>query len=93
MHNEYGPVMRPNAKELARASGGYTVVVRPNRKKGGWNVAVIEVESCKPFNKVRHVEDKSQIAKEIASDLRMLDKMGSPSPMADASRMRMGKSR
>ena len=75
-------------KELGRADGGYTVVVRPNRSKGGWNVMIVRVATRRPVFQTRHVESKDQIPKEIASDLRMLNKCGSDSNMADASRTR-----
>lgn len=77
-----------NAKELARADGDLATYVRPDRKKGGWNVAVVRVSTGEPIFKVRHVETRDQIQKEIQSDLRMIDKCGGTSKMADRSRHR-----
>lgn len=78
----------PNAKEIARADGNYTAIVRPNRAKGGWYVAIVNILSGLPVFKFAHVENKEEIGKAIASDLRMMDKCGSNSKMADRSRHR-----
>lgn len=80
--------MKPNAKEIARASNGYTAVVRPNKKKGGWNVAMVQVETGESVFPVTCVSSKEEIGKAIASDLRMMDKCAFPVPMADHSRHR-----
>lgn len=76
----------PNAKEIARADGDHTTVVRPN-PKGGYNVAVVKLDGT-PVFKIQHVATKAEIGPALASDLRMMDKCAMGGPMADASRHR-----
>lgn len=80
--------MKPNAKEITRASNGYTAVVRPNREKGGWNVAMVCVSTGKPIFKISHCETKDTIGQALREDLRMMDKCGMLCDMASASRDR-----
>jgi hypothetical protein len=80
--------MHPNAKEIARADNGYTAVVRPNKDKGGWNVAIVNIQTCKPVFQIAHVERKEDIAQALASDLRMMDKCGFKCNLATSSRQR-----
>ncbi len=80
------PVMKPNAKEIARGSHGYTAVVRP-AAGGGWNAAVVDIRTGIPIFKVRHCASQAQVQSELASDLRMMDKTGFPG-MAGPSRDR-----
>lgn len=80
--------MIPNAKEISRACNGYTAVVRPNKEKGGWNAAVVDVKSGEPIFKVTHCETKEEIGAALRSDLRMMDKCGFRCEMAFASRHR-----
>jgi hypothetical protein len=79
-------MIKPNAKEVARADGGFACVSRP-AAGGGFNVAVVHLDGT-PVFKIQHVETKDQIGKAIACDLRMIDKCGFNCPMADASRHR-----
>ncbi len=77
-----------NKKELNRQENGYTAISRPNKENGGWNVAVVNVETGKPVFKLHYVKFKEDIGKAIASDLRMMDKCGFAHQMADKSRHR-----
>ena len=86
-HARLAPVVL-SLKEITRADGDLTTFVRPNREKGGWNVAVVRVSTRLPIFRIRHVKTKDQIQKEIQSDLRMIDKCGGDSKMADRSRHR-----
>lgn len=75
-------------KEIARADGDLATIVRPNRKKGGWNVAVVRVSTGEAVFGIHHVLSQDEIQKTIRGDLRMIDKCGGDSKMADRSRMR-----
>lgn len=75
-------------KEISRADNGYTAVVRPNREKGGWNVAIVSIKTGRPVFKFHHVLSKKDMVAELASDLRMMNKCGFDCKMADASRHR-----
>lgn len=49
----------------------------------------MRVSTRLPIFRIRHIMTKDQIHKEIQSDLRMIDKCGGDSKMADRSRHRV----
>lgn len=73
-------------KEIRRASGGLTIIVR-RQAAGGYMVAAVVVETGMPALKPSFVE-RSEVAKTVKSELRMIDKCGFNCPMASASRDR-----
>ena len=79
-------IIKPNAKEIARADDGLTIVVRP-AAEGGYNTALVILDG-EPIWKVHHVDHKYEIREEIASDLRMANKCAIGGWMARKSRER-----
>ncbi len=89
-HRQYsGGSIRLTPKELGRADGRWTVVVRP-QAGGGWMVAVVNIENGLPMNqRVVYVDDREEVRVAIHDQLRMLDKMGgTPGHLSDRARMR-----
>lgn len=81
--------MKLTAKEIARASGGITIVSRP-QGLGGYKVMAVHVDGTPLQGKAfeEFVEKKGDVpgaAKEIA---RWLSKLGFTNSMAEASRSR-----
>ena len=84
-----GRPIRLSPKEISRADGDWTVVVRPHPQ--GWMVGVFSVKEGLPFlGSVSLVEERSEISHAAYNELRMLSKLGLKVPMADASRHRSG---
>lgn len=82
--------VRLTPKEINRASGEYTIIVRP-QASGGYLVAAVKIEgnTGKIVDVAKEiVEDKGGIAKAVQEVNRWLDKMGYPIEMAWMSRGR-----
>ncbi len=79
--------IQPNQKELARSDGILATIVRPDHQAGGYLVAVVSVRTHEAVW-ARAGVPKAKVGRVLASDLRMLDKCGSDSTTAAASRAR-----
>lgn len=76
----------PNAKELARADGQYTIVIRPDKEGEGWMGALVTLDG-RPVFGIRRSEVRFKLRSMIQDDIRMLAKCG-VGGMAAASRER-----
>lgn len=87
-------LIRLDAKEVDRADGEYSVVVRP-QSGGGYLVSGIRLIKSqgmllgKAFR--RRVKDQSEIKGAVAEVVRWMDKMGMAGTMGDASRDRQSR--
>jgi hypothetical protein len=82
--------VRLTQKELQRASGRYTLIVRP-QTDGSMLVAPVIIEDGHGIilETYAEVTDRSRtVAATVAEVMRWMDKMGFPCPMAEASRHR-----
>lgn len=76
--------MKLRTSEILRECNGLTVVVRPN--SAGVFVATVSIwDDTIIFS---HIVKDGEVGKEIASQLRMIDKCSSRYPMASSSRSR-----
>jgi hypothetical protein len=80
-------------QDTAHNGSKWSVNVRPDKVKGGWRVFVkFRCENTQTdqqfLQRSIHCKERQDIGPAIAELLRMADKMGSDSPMADASRNR-----
>lgn len=78
--------MNISPKEVSRASGGLTIVVR-GQTNGLYMVAAVSLRTKLPVFKPSMVE-RSQVSRAVRDELRMVDKCGFNCPMATASRAR-----
>ncbi len=76
-----------SAKEIARADGDLTTVVRP-QARGGYLVGLVRVSTRRPVFRMSKVDTKAEIGEALASDLRMAAKCAFPGNMCRASRKR-----
>jgi hypothetical protein len=74
------------AKEQRRACGNIAVLVRPARSRGGYTVEI--TVGGEPWLKAMHVKTKREVTGAVRDSLRMVDKCGFISAMAQASRHR-----
>lgn len=81
-------LIKPNAKEIARAdTDGLTVVVRP-ASEGGYNVFLVGAKDNGFVWWSNHVDNKYEIRREIAESLRMANKCAIGEQMSRKSRDR-----